>query len=107
MPVYTYTNFDDPSANSGSTLAFSINDTDQIVGEYGSGTSIHGFLKSGGTYTTIDDPSATNETEANGINDAGQIVGDYHDASGRGHGFLYNATRPIDPRRGIITTPAG
>jgi hypothetical protein len=43
------------------------------------------------TYTTLDDPSATNGTKAQGINDAGQIVGSYDAPSGLftgGHGFL-------------------
>jgi len=42
----------------------------------------------GGTYTTIDDPSATS-TQAFGINDMGQIVGSYGNESGS-HGFLYS-----------------
>src|SRR5439155_235456 len=42
---------------------------------------------SGGTFTTIDDPSATLvNTKTFGINDAGQIVGTY--ARGTNHGFL-------------------
>jgi hypothetical protein len=41
------------------------------------------------TYTTLDDPLATNGTWAAGINNAGQIVGSYGDGTGL-HGFLYN-----------------
>ena len=48
------------------------------------------------TYTTIDDPSATNGTYAFGINDLGQIVGYYSDLSNYVHGFLYSG--------GIYTT---
>ena len=48
----------------------------------------HGFLYSGGTYTTIDDPLATNGTVATGINNSGQIVGYYTDSNGTRHGFL-------------------
>ena len=48
----------------------------------------HGFLYSGGTYTTLDDPLGTEGTFASGINNAGQIVGDYYDSSGTLHGFL-------------------
>jgi len=54
-----------------------INNAGQIVGEYSDGSGIHGFLFSGGTYTTLNDPLAPNFTEALGINSAGQIVGDY------------------------------
>ena len=54
-----------------------------------SGT-LHGFLDSGGIYTTLDDPLGAKGTVANGINDAGQIVGYYVDSSGTPHGFLYS-----------------
>jgi hypothetical protein len=55
MPVYTFTTFNDPLALPGTTQAFGVNDMDQIVGGYG----VHGYLLSGGTFTAIDDPSAT------------------------------------------------
>src|SRR5437660_10187543 len=42
------------------------------------------------TYTTLDDPSANNNTQAFGINASGQIVGQYIDASNHTHGFLYS-----------------
>src|SRR5262249_24601204 len=51
------------------------------------GTGTHGFLLSGGFYTTIDGPSATTGTEALGINDNGQILGFYGNAGGV-HGFI-------------------
>jgi hypothetical protein len=44
----------------------------------------HGFLYTGGTYITLDDPSATNGTNALGINNAGS----YNQGSGV-HGFLF------------------
>jgi probable HAF family extracellular repeat protein len=93
MPIYTYTTLDDPSADN--TQAFGINASGQIVGFYNSGSSFHGFLLSGGTYTPLDDPLATGATHAFGINTAGQIVGDYVNASGT-HGFLLSG--------GIYTT---
>jgi hypothetical protein len=42
------------------------------------------------SFTTLDDPFATNGTFAYGINGAGQIVGYYFDSGGR-HGFLETA----------------
>lgn len=43
------------------------------------------------TYTTLNDPLATNGTAAAGINDFGQIVGVYNNNSGGlTHGFLYS-----------------
>ena len=93
MPVYTYTTLDDPSANNN-TQAFGINASGQIVGEYiDASNHTHGFLYSNGTYTTLDDPSAsaTGGTIALGINDLGQIVGTYVDpATAHTHGFLYD-----------------
>src|SRR6516164_3222373 len=90
MPVYNYTTFDDPAANTGTTQPFGVNDTDQIVGGYQNGSGLHGFLLSGGQYTTLDDLLATNGTAARGINDAGQIVGSYRTSSTATgtHGFL-------------------
>ena len=51
-----------------------INDSGEIVGTFRMGGVEHGFLLSGGTYTTITAPGATT-TVASGINNGGQIVG--------------------------------
>jgi hypothetical protein len=60
MPIYTFTTFDDPSAQTGATSAIGINDSGQIVGGYlGTDNVAHGFLLSGGTYTTLTDPLAS------------------------------------------------
>jgi probable HAF family extracellular repeat protein len=77
MPVYTYTTLNDPSATTG-TKAFGINDAGQIVGGYDAGSigTVHGFLLSGGTYTTLDDPG-TDQTQLSRINNAGEIAGFY------------------------------
>jgi probable HAF family extracellular repeat protein len=72
----------------GGTFATGINDAGQIVGSYFDGHSgYHGFLYSGGFFTTIDDPSAA-RTFPNGINMSGQIVGTYTDSTNHDHGFL-------------------
>jgi probable HAF family extracellular repeat protein len=98
MTTYTFSTLDDPlGINMGAqqhyaTVAQGINDQGQIVGYYyDSGGNQHGFLYSGGTYTTLDDPLATGTTLPYSINDPDQIVGFY---SGIGtfplHGFLYS-----------------
>src|SRR2546428_6265021 len=101
MPVYTYTPFDDPLNTSGDgTLASGINDTGHIVGTYADASGVHGFLLSGGSYTTPDAPLAHQYTTASGINGAGQIVGIYfsnHFGHPGLHGLLYN--------KGGYTTP--
>jgi len=45
-----------------STVAYGINNSGQIVGSYTNASGAHGFLLSGGTYTTLDDPLGTNGT---------------------------------------------
>ncbi len=81
MPVYTYTTLDEPNATT-ITQAFGINNAGQIVGGY---DFAHGFLYSGGTYTTFDDGTAG--TTAWGINDLGQIIGQFTN-NGVVNGFL-------------------
>ena len=64
-----------------------------------SGTE-HGFLYSDGTYTTLDDPASTKNTNAGGINNLGQIVGYYWDSNpqiGNDQGFIQIQTTPPSP----------
>ena len=74
MPVQTFTTLNDPLATDG-TLAHGINGSGQIVGQYANNnTGINGFLLSGGTYTTIADPLATQHfTEALGTRDRSSV----------------------------------
>ena len=70
------------------TRAFGINARGDIVGSYTVGAVTHGYLRSGGTFTTIDYPGAVN-TEAWGINPRGDIIGRYTLAGVAGtRGFL-------------------
>ena len=65
----TYTNFDEPLAVV-ITDARAINNTGQIVGQFRDASNRrHGYLLSGGTFFTLDDPSATGDSITNGIND--------------------------------------
>lgn len=87
----TYTTLVDPHSTV-ETIAYGINSKNEVVGSYDNGT-YHGFLYSGGNFTTLDAPgasAATGGTEAVAINTAGQIVGVYYDATGLRHGFLYD-----------------
>jgi len=93
-----FTTFVVPGENFGNTAARGINDPGQIVGTFNDltlaplpwpvGNTPRGFLFSGGVFTTIDVPGAS-ESFAYGINAAGQIVGTFVDATGA-HGFLRN-----------------
>ena len=94
-----YTAVDDPFASinphggstANGTVALGINDKGQVVGYYFDSTgSTHGFLYSGGKYTTLDDPLGVEGTVATGINDRGQIAGYYFDNLHNQHDFLYS-----------------
>ena len=77
------------------TTAFGISSNGAyVVGTYGLAPT-HGFLDSGGVYTTIDYPSAV-ETFPVGVNDSGTVVGFYYDAANGRHSFLY--------KDGVFTT---
>ena len=77
MTVYNYNTFNDPLGVTGSTEALGINDADQIVGDYQDAAGLHGYLVSGGIFTTLNDPLGVKGTFATGINDTGQIVGSH------------------------------
>src|SRR5262249_57798372 len=70
-------------------------------------TQRHGFLYSGGTYTTLDVPMMS-YTEADGINDLGHVVGTYQDSGFRFHGYIYrNGTyTTLDDPLGTVETVA-
>ena len=93
---YTAPSISDPFGTMG-TDAKGINNEGQVVGFYTDSNGVaHGFLYSGGTYTTIDDPSGT-DTILSGINDAGQIVGWYTDATSHQVGFAVTVSNPTAP----------
>jgi probable HAF family extracellular repeat protein len=109
MPVYTYTPVQEPFALGSHTAATGINALGQIVGYYINAGGNHGFLLSGGTYTSLDDPLATSGTNAFGINTAGQIVGSYSTSSDI-HGFIYDGnsyTTLDDPSAFNLTVASG
>jgi hypothetical protein len=62
---YTFTTIDVPGATV--TLAYGINNSSQIVGEFGDDSENPGFLKDGDTFTTLEVPGAI-ATLAYGIN---------------------------------------
>jgi len=70
------------------TFANGINNRGQVVGYFEDASSVvHGFLKNGDSFTTIDVPSASN-TYAYDINDRDDIAGFYVDQAGNNHGFV-------------------
>jgi probable HAF family extracellular repeat protein len=86
-PIYSFATFNAPGASGFGTSAFGINDLGQIVGLlWDAGNKTHGFVNTGGSFTTIDVPGASS-TAAYGINDSGQVVGWFRNELGD-HGFV-------------------
>jgi hypothetical protein len=73
------------------TQAFGVNDSDEVVGTYTTGTGnaavTHGFTWHAGKYASVN-ISGASSTAVNGINDEGDLVGFYTDAKGNTDGFL-------------------
>jgi uncharacterized membrane protein len=99
--AYSFTDVNYPGAVW--TVAQEINDSRQIVGYYAdTAGGRHGFLLSGGTYTTIDCPSPyTISSSAFGINNLGQIVG-VCSAPGGVSGF-YGSSRSFIVNGGVLS----
>lgn len=73
------------------TQAFGVNDSDEVVGTYTTGTGnaavTHGFTWRNGKYTRVN-ISGASSTAVNGVNDLGDLVGFFTDAKGNTDGFL-------------------
>jgi len=75
--------------DSSSTLAYGINDSEEIVGSYTDASRfIHGFLLRNGVYTTLDVPGALT-TAARAINNTDQVVGWFFDGK-KQRGFIFD-----------------
>src|SRR5260370_10316258 len=75
VPFYVQSLFTiaDPKAV-GEPHVLGMNNSDQVVGHYYNGSYTFGFVYSGGVYSDISVPGASN-TWATGINNSGQIIG--------------------------------
>jgi PEP-CTERM motif len=88
----SYSDISDPLGIS--TFALSIDEAGEILGYYSDGAIDHGFIDSGGVFTTIDDPSATHGTIAYGADHVGAVAGTYFGSVPHGfvvddpHGFI-------------------
>jgi probable HAF family extracellular repeat protein len=58
------------------TQAYGINDNGQIVGTFEDASGFHGFVDTGGSFTTVNVPQAS-DTFAQGINNSSQIMGTF------------------------------
>ena len=75
-----------------SSIAFGINDTGVIVGQYvaAAGGTTPGFVDVGGTFTTVVPTASATMTNVQGINNSGQAIGFYSTDGVHQHGFLYD-----------------
>jgi hypothetical protein len=91
MAGNTFIDLSAPGASS--TMAFGVNNKDEVVGAYmagsGGGAATHGFTWTlGRGFQTVDDPHGLGTTTVNGVNDAGDLVGFYEDSAGNTDGML-------------------
>ena len=106
MAGSTFIDLSVPGASS--TMAFGVNDNDEVVGAYTSGSSAatHGFSWTlGGGFQSIDDPHGAGTTTINGVNDAGDLVGFYVDSAGNTDGMLAAPTAAVQVP--LTPMPAG
>ena len=91
----SYSFFVVPGSAGNSTDAYAINDKGLVVGQFTDGSGVtHGFLKDGGTYTTIDPPDST-YAYADAINSSGTIVGPWTNLDGWSEGFIRSSDGTI------------
>ncbi len=96
ITAYSFATVNDPSAATSNynfnTQNIAINNTDEVVGNYGDANrNFYGFIYSvtNGTYTTVSDPFASQGDSLNNlgttvtsINDSGEVAGYYNNGSG-------------------------
>ncbi len=66
-----------------------INNAGTLAGTYFD-NGLHGFIRNGQTWTTLDHPDSTQDTMIFGINNLGQVVGQYYGVDGLAHSFLWD-----------------
>lgn len=80
------------SFNAVMTTVTGVSNSGEISGFYtDTGNAVHGFLDNGGTFTSLNDPNAVNNTMLLGVNNSGMVVGSYVDINGLTNGLVYNA----------------
>jgi probable HAF family extracellular repeat protein len=111
---YTYAPIDVP--NAVKSTAYAINNVGQIVGWYGDSSNCsHGYVLSGGSFTTIDYPGCPSPdypgfyggTNLFGINDSGEMVGDHGPSwYAVAFGFTYSGgiISPFPTQPGALST---
>ena len=82
-----FSTIDVPFPGVTSAAAHGINSVGEIVGTYDDASGRHGFLLSGGVFSSVDVPGATS-TSLHDINDRGHIVGGYAVSDTMSYSFL-------------------
>ena len=113
---YTFSTFDVPGSNLGTTYAGGINNAGQVTGYYRDGAVTRSFVDTGGVFTTFGVPnplppigSTGTFLAAYGINDAGQTVGIEYNGSASAAGFLDTGgtLSGVNVPGALQTTPQG
>jgi probable HAF family extracellular repeat protein len=94
------------------TAARAITADGRVVGFFvDTGSRVHGFLHTDGSFTTLDVPvPGAQGTIVAGMNSVGDIVGAFLDSSGVQHGFLwpaYGSFTVVDPPGASLTLARG
>ena len=87
----TFRSIDHPNASGWGTVITGLNNRGTLVGSYGDGYTVRGFVCNGGKFTPIEYPGV-DYTEPFGINNNGTVVGFYWDGLAP-HGFVYERGR--------------
>jgi len=84
--------------NGSNSGANGINDSGQVVGQYGTNSTQHAFLYANGTMTGLPEPSFTGGSGcvADAINNTGQIAGTCADSIGQAHLVLWRGGTVTD-----------
>lgn len=87
----SFSSIDHPDAIGWGTVVTGLNNRGTLVGSYGDGDTVRGFVCNGGKFTPVEYPGV-DYTEPFGINNNGTVVGFYWDGHAT-HGFVYEKGR--------------
>jgi hypothetical protein len=105
--TYDFTTLDVPDAQD--TVAYGINDSGAVTGDYNGTTGTLGFVYSGGNYTTLEYPGSgeSNDTTGVQINDSGVGIGKFNTVAFSYSGGSGGTYTEIDYPHSTMTVASG
>ena len=105
--TYDFTTLDVPGAED--TVAYGINDSGAVTGDYNGTSGTLGFVYSGGTYTTLEYPDSgeSNDTTGVQINDLGVVIGKFNTVAFGYSGGADGKYTEIDYPKSTMTVASG